>query len=300
MTTNHELPALVTLFLDPDPEIHLAVRDRLWEIGEAAIPHLDACRVKTADGPERKRLEDLILDLAFSDISDEFSLILASGMSDVAQLERAVLQISRIEDPTLRIEQVTRKLDAMADAIRASLAISTMEPEQNEQGTKAFLESFFSQFDFKGDTDTYFDPTNAFLHTVLERRRGMPLTIAMIALFIARRLEIPLFGVNMPIHFLLMYVEQGKRRYIDPFDRGEVLSLHQCAVFLKRNGILMRPEHMAPARPAEILVRLLRNLEHATERIGDQGRSFPIHQLLLAAEQMLDEVGARVEEDSEE
>lgn len=302
MSTQSEITALITLFLDPDPEVHLPVRDRLWEIGDGVIPHLDECRVKTADGPERKRLEDLILDLAFHDIEGEFSLILSSGLTDLLEVERAVLQICRIEDPTLRTEQVIRKLDAMALSISESMKKESVEGKKptlstTEGGTtRYFLKEVFNEFGFQGDTENYFHPSNAFLHTVLDRRRGMPLTIALVTLFLARRLDIELYGVNMPIHFLLMFSEEGKRRYVDPFDQGEYLTINQCAVFLKRNGIILRPEHLAPASPADILLRLLRNLSNASDRIGDDVRSISLNHLLLRTEDVLRGAFNRVHE----
>src|SRR5699024_11415862 len=97
--------------------------------------------------------------------------------------------------------------------------------------------------DLKGSTQDYYHPDNAYMHRVLDRRSGLPITLALIVLFIARRLDLPFRGMGMPVHFMLMYETEQEKLFIDPFDHGKIVSYDQCYYFLKQNGIEPKSDH---------------------------------------------------------
>ena len=74
------------------------------------------------------------------------------------------------------------------------------------------------------------NPANGFIDQVIERRKGLPISLSLVAMFIARRLQLPAFGVNMPIHFMLAFVGE-KKTAIDPYDQGAEVSYDQCYFF---------------------------------------------------------------------
>jgi regulator of sirC expression with transglutaminase-like and TPR domain len=129
------------------------------------------------------------------------------------------------------------------------------------------LERLFDEEGFSGDRRTYDDPANSLLHRVLERRRGMPITLAVVALEVARRAGIPLEGVGMPGHFLLRDPVTGS--HLDPFDGGERLDLDQVEARFRSSTRALRAKfgtHLLPAAgPHAILARILANL-HASYR----------------------------------
>jgi regulator of sirC expression with transglutaminase-like and TPR domain len=106
-------------------------------------------------------------------------------------------------------------------------------------------------------------------------------------LFLARRLDLPLVGVNMPVHFLLMYTSGSKKVYLDPFDDCSIVSLDQCAMFLKHNDIPVRPEYFQPCDEMDILRRFLRNLVNSYEKADDSQRVERLQHLLSAVDASL-------------
>jgi len=108
--------------------------------------------------------------------------------------------------------------------------------------------------------------------------------LSLVVIFIARRLNLPFYGVNMPIHFMLMYQTHNQEILIDPFDGGTIVTYNQCCYFLKKNGIEPKPEHLEKADESEILVRCIRNLIHSYAKIKDERRVDDLRKLLNMAE----------------
>ena len=119
---------------------------------------------------------------------------------------------------------------------------------------------------------------------VIDRRIGLPITLSLVMMFIARRLELPFFGVNMPIHFMLTYVSDKEEVLIDPYDNGAIVTYDQCYFFLKKNGIEPKPGHFQIASDMGILLRCLRNMVHSYERKEDAERVNDLRKLLATAE----------------
>lgn len=275
-----EIESLITLYLDPDPKIRSAVQTRLLEWGQAAIPLIDQARARTKVADEKQKLEKILLDLTFPELLDEFTELVSQGVHEIRQLEQAVLLLSRLEQPTFRTRWISGKLDEMADEVEPAI----LAADSSRAKMEALLHYIFHEQNFKGDRHEYHALENAYLHEVLDHRKGIPLTLSLIVLFLADRLQLPFYGVNMPIHFLLVFDPKGSNIYIDPFDDGAVVSRDQCFVFMKHNEIPPRPEYFEPCVSMEILKRHLRNLMNSYEKEGDPDRAERVQQLLRITE----------------
>ena len=148
----------------------------------------------------------------------------------------------------------------------------------------------FEDQGFVGNTTDYDDPRNSFLNQVLERRTGIPITLALVYIEVARRAGVRVDGVNFPGHFLLRFPfglegAHDSAVFVDPFGGGTVLTETDCRALLRRHAgdaVTFEPRLLAPATKQQILVRMLGNLK----RIYVRMRSFPqgraITELLLA------------------
>lgn len=103
-------------------------------------------------------------------------------------------------------------------------------------------------------------------------------------MFLSRRLDMPFFGVNMPIHFMLNYISDKEEVLIDPYDNGAIVTYDQCYFFLKKNNIEPKPDHFRIASDIEILTRCIRNLIHSYERKEEPVRVEDLKKLLAIAE----------------
>lgn len=279
-SSSAEIESLITLYLDPDPRIRQAVTTRLMEWGQAAIPLIDQARARTKESEEKQKLGEILLELTFPTLLDEFSEQVHLGIHEIRQLEQAVLLLSRLDQPTFRTKWISTKLDEMADEIEPSI----LSADTSKDKMEILLRYVFEELNFKGDRQEYHALENSLLHEVMDHRKGIPLTLSLIVLFLADRLQLPFYGVNMPIHFLLLFDPKGSRIYIDPFDDGAVVSREQCLIFMKHNEIPPRPEYFEPCLPIEILRRHLRNLMNSYEKEGDRERSEKVNQLLRITE----------------
>lgn len=114
---------------------------------------------------------------------------------------------------------------------------------------------------FRGATDDYDDPRNSLLDEVLDRRRGLPIALATLALALAGRVGVPMAGIGMPGHFVLADLSGPETVYIDPFGGWRRIGLADCAVLVERaTGLAFRPEFVAPVSGRAILTRTLLNL----------------------------------------
>jgi regulator of sirC expression with transglutaminase-like and TPR domain len=216
------------------------------------------------------------------------ALIDASNAPGTA-LAPAALVIARVECPRLDPEPYIARLDAMGDAARRVVERhATSSGDMSPQcGVKALNEYLFEELQFTGNRDKYEDPRNSCLNEVLERRTGIPLTLSIVYMEVARRAGLQVDGINFPGHFLVRCPQThgGHQLVIDPFHSGALLSEHNCRVLLQKHvgsEVAFSRSLLAPATRNQILVRMLLNLK----RIYVHMRSFPqardITELLLA------------------
>ena len=179
------------------------------------------------------------------DPTDRFSELVARPAADIP-LDEAVTLIAAHDHP-VDVAAVLGRLDALAGAA----------PDGADgAGLSAYL---FGAGGLAGNHVDYSDPSNSFLDHVLDRRLGIPISLSVVLLEVARRRGVELFGVGMPGHFL---VGAGDGVYLDPFHDGVVLDEAGCRArfFVVRGGLPFDASYLAPVDSAAILGRMLSNL----------------------------------------
>jgi regulator of sirC expression with transglutaminase-like and TPR domain len=216
------------------------------------------------------------------------ALVDASNAPGTA-LAPAALVIARVEWPRLDPEPYIARLDAMGDAARRVVErhASSSGDMSAQCGVKALNEYLFEELGFTGNREKYEDPRNSCLNEVLDRRTGIPLTLSIVYMEVARRAGLRVDGINFPGHFLVRcpQSQSGHQLVIDPFHSGALLSEHNCRVLLQKHvggEVAFSRSLLSPATRSQILVRMLLNLK----RIYVHMRSFPqardVTELLLA------------------
>ncbi len=212
---------------------------------------------------------------------------LAGRAGDDLPLAEGALLIAAEEYPALDIPRYLMVLDALAsDAERCLPARG--DPVQNVTALCEFLSSVER---FRGNTDEYADPRNSFLNEVLDRRLGIPISLAVVYIEVGRRLGVPLHGVGMPAHFLVGH-ESPDPLFVDAF-HGTVLTALGCRRLFEEitgDAIPFRPEYLTRTSARFILVRMLRNLKGIYLQQGDLDRSAAvIERILLLAPYLVEE-----------
>jgi regulator of sirC expression with transglutaminase-like and TPR domain len=140
------------------------------------------------------------------------------------ELDRAAIEIARIEYPDLDADACITELDDLAFAI-AERAHDLSNGEHFVETANAYL---FGEAGFRGNNENYYDPANSCLNRVLETRVGIPITLSLIYMEVARRLAKNVTGVGLPRHFVVRYDDRSYSALMDPFDGGRLLTMSDC------------------------------------------------------------------------
>ncbi len=176
-------------------------------------------------------------------------------------LAEAVLYIAGDEYPELDTGEYVRALDRMAREARTRPAEGD-GPAAELGSLSRYL--FFDQ-GFGGNTDDYYDPQNSYLNRVLDRRLGIPITLSIVYMEVARRLGMVLEGIGLPGHFILRHGPPEWELYVDPFNGGRLLSRGDCERLFQttfQGRAEFREEFLTPCTKKTILVRVLSNLRN--------------------------------------
>lgn len=275
--TKTEIESLIYLLDDPDTFVRDSVMGRLYELGEASIPLLDEFRSKTVDANVKSELGRIIHEITYGNFQLEFADLVNNGLNNASDLEDAVFLLSRFENPTIRTRPFKQMLDDMAEEIGPKLRACRSEAVR----LTTFLAYMYQVKGFRGCETDYLNPENSFLHKVLQNRKGIPLSLAFVILFVAHRLRLPFSGMNMPLHFLVQYEPAGEEiAIIDPFNNGGILTKEQCMFFLKKSGINPDMSHFSRATPMDMFSRFIRNLINGYAQLGDELKSRELSGLL--------------------
>lgn len=174
-------------------------------------------------------------------------------------LDRALLLIAKEEYPDLEVGRYTSFLDRLADR-------ALHQASDSGDMTRALTEAIFREANFRGNKENYYDPRNSLLNAVIDRRLGIPITLSIIFMEVARRAGSHAVGIGFPGHFLVRCEADGRTVMLDPFERGALVRRADCERLLKQaNGAHaeLEPWMLEPASPRQIVIRVLTNLKHA-------------------------------------
>ena len=177
---------------------------------------------------------------------------------EAIDLAEVALLIAAEAYPGLDVDRYRATLDALGDGARARVAAATSD----EARVRALIEYLAREQRFSGNQDDYYDRRNSFLNEVLDRRTGIPITLAVVYIEVARRAGLAVYGVGFPGHFLAKY--EGETEIVfDPFF-GLLLSEEQCAKRLQAvlgKDTAFDRAYLRRATAKDIVVRMLRNLK---------------------------------------
>ncbi len=204
---------------------------------------------------------------------------------DQVELARAALLVACEEYPQLPVEPYLARLDELAEMVRDRLDNETAPLVVLQE----LLQTLFVRVGLQGNRASYYDPRNSFLNDVLDRKRGIPLTLGILTLEVGWRLGLPLAGVNFPGHFLVRFEGEDLRLLVDPFDGGRTLFEDEAQSLLDRaygGMVRVRPEFLRTARRRDMLVRLLTNLKGIYLNVQDAPRALAAVERILVIHPM--------------
>ena len=219
---------------------------------------------------------------ASTEIIQAFAALVRSEIEDErVDILRAALTFSRIHEPAIDIERYVHRVDELAVRVAAKIE----DPDDPVQIIAALNDVLFREEVFRGNTVDYYSPRNSFLHHVLDRRLGIPITLALVYMEVARRVGFQLFGVGMPGHFLLKHYDvDGHSILIDAFERGSIVTEDDCRQKLDSiysGQVALQPEFLLPVTRRQMLTRMLNNLRSIYLSQRDFRRAVQVVDLIL-------------------
>lgn len=199
---------------------------------------------------------------------------------DQIDLARAALLVAQEEYAQLPVEPYLARLDQLAEAVKDRLANETAPVLV----LRELLQTLYNRHRFRGNRDAYYDPRNSFLSDVLDREKGIPLTLGIVVLEVGWRLGLPLEGVNFPGHFLVRFQGEEFALLVDPFDGGKLRFEDQAQELLDRvygGMVRVQPAFLRRAGRRDMIVRLLTNLKGVYLNVGDHRRALAAVERIL-------------------
>jgi regulator of sirC expression with transglutaminase-like and TPR domain len=163
-------------------------------------------------------------------------------------LAKAALYLALEEYPNLEPEEYLNALDTIADEVRSRLRAQNY-PLRIIQAINSYL---YGELQFAGNDADYYDPRNSFLNEVIDRRTGIPISLSLVYLEVAKRIDFPMVGIGMPGHFLIRPDFEDAGIFVDAFNGGEILFPEDCQARLSQiygQPMELQPAFLAPVSP---------------------------------------------------
>lgn len=201
-----------------------------------------------------------------ADVRRRFAALAARPDAEIDLVEAALL-LAAEEYANLDTRHYRRLIDRLCDGARARVgeaAIGARGGLGPGEVVAALNRYLFEECGFRGNRDAYYDPRNSFLNEVLDRRLGIPITLALLYIEVGRRVGLPLVGIGFPGHFLVGCDAPDGRLLIDPFEGGRLLTDMDCVALLARlhgRPVPLARHYLAPIGARAFLLRMLSNLK---------------------------------------
>lgn len=242
--------ALVRLLTDDDPETVRLVKQQLVSGGKNNIPELQG--LLEMDHEQVTLVARDLLSQIEHNSADASFLKICSSFGEYGDLEEAIWGIALTRDPGMQVENYENRLQLWARQVRHRIS-GTISSRERILELSSYISS---DLGFRGNSDHYYSEKNSFMSNVLDTRLGIPITLSLVYMMIARRADIAVEGINLPGHFIARHEDV----LFDPFYKGRILTQGDCREILAKQNLPFDNRHLLPATPRQILVRVLVNL----------------------------------------
>jgi len=269
-----ELNALIRLLDDTDEEVFNQIEPKIVNYGKEVIPILENVWSKALDALMQQRIESIIHKIQLESLQQDLSVWTSTGCID---LIKGAILVARYQYPDLNEEQLITHLDK----IKRDAWLEMNENLTAMEQVKVMNKVFFEIHGFSGNTQNYHAPQNSFINLALETKKGNPLMLSIIYMEVAKSAGLPVYGINLPEHFVLGYkdehnilpvsseVEDSRILfYINPFSKGDIFGRKEILAFLKQLKIQREKSYFEPCSNKEMMQRLIRNLMNSYHKLG--------------------------------
>jgi regulator of sirC expression with transglutaminase-like and TPR domain len=261
--TEQEIKALVSLLDDDDTEVARLVENEIRQQRGRIIPFLENEWESAGFNPNvQRRIEELIHELQFEVVIERLSNWHNGGAVDLLE---GLWIIATYQYPDLSLE----KLRSDFEQFYYETWLEFKEDMHPIDQIRALNQVFFSKLKFGSNTKNFHSASNSMINVVLDSRKGNPITLCCIYMIVAQRLNMPVYGVNLPNLFVLTYKKDTVQFYVNVFNKGLVFMRSDIDHYIAQLNLKPNETFYQPCNNLDIVKRVLRNLTLAFEKTGD-------------------------------
>jgi regulator of sirC expression with transglutaminase-like and TPR domain len=270
---NSEIKALVALLEDDDDEVVAHVEEKIMAIGTGIIPFLEEEWESNFNPTIQRRIEDLIHTLQFELLQERLT---EWKEKESDNLLRGLWLVATYQYPDLSYDDLKGSFEQLyIDAWREFR--EDMTPYDQIRILNSVI---FDGFKFRANTKNFHSPANSMINAVLESRKGNPITLCAVYMLIAQKLELPVYGVNLPNLFILTYKDDRTQFYINVFNKGLIFLKEDIDNYLDNLQLTRDDIFYQPCTHVDMIVRMMRNLIVSFEKLGDYYKADEIKMVL--------------------
>ncbi len=283
-----EILAMISLLDDTDIEVINTVTGNLVKQGPEVIPELEKAWEGSPNEKIQTRLENLIQEIQFNGVKIDLERWIRTGAEYVLE---GAFHVARFQFPDISIG----KLNEQVESIRKDVWIEINSNLTALEKVKILNYIIYDLHKFSRNNDDFYAPQNSFINQVFESKKGNPISLAIVYLAVASKLELPIYGVNLPKNFILAYKDEFRHRdaadesedilfYINPYNKGAVLGRREIDYFVSQQQLKPHPSFYVPCSNTDIVARLINNLILSFEKLGQVEKITRMKELLRVVE----------------
>ena len=271
-----EWAALLNLLSDDDNEVYRSVQKKIVSLGPQASEWLRPHQL-SGDPVLRRRARQIIRHFEKQEADTRFlGFCLKHGTE--FDLEDAAWLFAQTEYPEINIDGYRALLDAYAAELRERIEFED-DPNRIVRAVNRYL---FMELGFAGNQAEFYDPENSYLNRVIDRRTGNPISLCLLYLLVSRRLRLPVAGIGLPGHFVCRYQSSAGEVFIDPFNRGQILTKADCVQFLLNANHTLRNDFLSPVSARRLLMRICSGLYQIYLQHGRTAKTAQLQHYIVA------------------
>ena len=269
-----EFKALVSLLEDDDQEVNQHVEEKIMSLGSDIIPFLEEQWEKSFDPNIQRKIEDMIHNLQFGQLKERLLTWKDKGAESLLE---GMWLLSSYQYPDLEIGELNQQLEQIYYDIWVELKADLHPYDQ----IKIINGALFTKLKFRANTKNFHSPNNSFLKSVLESKKGNPISLSVVYILVAEKLGLPIYGVNLPNLFIMTYKSEEIQFYVNAFNRGLIFSNKDIDNYLANLNLTPKPSYYQACSNEDIVKRMMRNLIMAFDKLGEHQKSEEIKELLV-------------------
>lgn len=272
--TAKELKALVSLLDDEDDQVVSHVTDKIRSLGKEVIPYLEQEWENNFNPQTQQKIESLIHDLQYELLKHRVTEWYKSPEQD---LLTGLWLVATYQYPDLELEKLKQDLEQIYYEAWLEFKPDMYPIDQ----VKVLNGVLFNKLKFSANTKNFHSPGNSMINVVLETRKGNPISLCVIYMMVAQKLKLPVYGVNLPNLFVLVYQDGNQVFYINAFNKGLIFSRQDIENYIHELKLAPQASFFEPCSNLEIIRRVFRNLIMSFDKMGEHEKAEEVKELLL-------------------